>query len=126
MIMKRLLLISLLAFAGACSSQGDTAPGQSSSAAVAEPADPIPSASYAEAHAAAVAAIDYSAARGHAWSTSDALLAQAVAAAAQGDDELAIKLADNARVQAELAARQADIEEKTWQERVLSDQQFSQ
>jgi hypothetical protein len=121
--MKRLLLISLFAFAGACSNQGGTAPAQSSSTATAEP---TASASYAEAHAAAVAAIDYSAARGHAWSTSDALLAQAVAAAEQGDDELAIKLADSARIQAELAARQADIEEKTWQERVLSDKQPSQ
>lgn len=120
--MKPLLLISLLVFAGACASPGDTAPEPAMSAAVTDPGTPAPSASYAEAHAAAVAAIDYSAARGHAWSTSDALLAQAVAAEAQGDHELAIELADKARVQAELAARQADIEEKTWQERVLSDQ----
>jgi len=93
---------------GACSTQNDNvrAPG--------------PGSSYAEAHAAAVAAIEYSAERGHAWSTADALLEQAVTAAAEGDNARAIQLADGARIQAELAARQADIEEQIWTERVLS------
>jgi hypothetical protein len=109
--MKQLFVLSLLIVAGACASAGDrvAAPGQSSA-----------SASYSVAYAAAVAAIEYSVARGHAWSTSDALLQQAVAADADGDEDLAIELADAARVQAELAAKQADIEEGTWQERVLS------
>ncbi len=83
--------------------------------------EPAASTSYEDAHAAAVRAIEHSAERGHAWSTSDALLEQAVAAAADGDENRAIQLADSARMQAELAVQQADTEEKIWMERVLSD-----
>lgn len=101
-------LVVALVLAGACATPGVN--------------PPAPSASYAEAHAAAVTAIDTSAARGHAWSTSDALLKKAVNAAATGDEDLAIQLADSARVQAELATRQADVEEEIWSERVLSNQ----
>ena len=101
-------LVVALVLAGACSTPGGNPPAHSGS--------------YAEAHAAAVSAIDISVARGHAWSTSDALLKKAVEAAADGDEDLAIQLADSARVQAELATRQADIEEKIWSERVLSNQ----
>ena len=104
--MKQMLLVSLFVLASACESSGDNSSAGSS---------------YEEAHAAAVAAIDHSALLGHAWSTADALLEQAVAANADGNDELAIELADSARIQAELASKQADIEEDTWQERVLSD-----
>ena len=120
--MKQLLYVSLFLLIGACTKPDDNgqAPAPVPTAMMQEePAKP--SASYEEAHAAAVAAIDYSVTRGHAWSTSDALLEQAVAANADGNDALAIELADSARIQAELAAKQADIEEGTWQERVLSD-----
>lgn len=43
-----------------------------------------------------------------------------VHAAAAGDDERAIQLANSARLQAELAAKQADIEAGIWEERVLA------
>lgn len=106
--MKQIFLISLLALASACSS-----PGARSSAA--------PSTSYAEAHAAAVVAIELSAASGHAWSTSEVLLAEGATAAAEGDNDLAIQLTDKARIQAELSIQQAKFEESAWTERVLSD-----
>ena len=106
--MKQIYLISLLVLAGACSN-----PGAKSSAA--------PSASYAEAHAAALAAIELSASSGHAWSSSEVLLAEGAAAAAEGDNDLAIQLTDKARVQAELSIQQAKFEKSAWKERILSD-----
>ena len=108
MTMKQIYLISLLVLAGACSN-----PSAKSLSA--------PSSSYAEAHAAAVAAIELAAASGHAWSTSEVLLAEGATAAAEGDNDLAIELTDKARVQAELSIQQAKHEESAWTERVLSD-----
>lgn len=109
--MKQILLIGLIVLTAACgnSSENVSTQGDVSSAA-----------SYEAAHAAAVEAIDYSATRGHAWTTADALLEKAAAASASGDEPLAIELANSARTQAELAARQADLEERTWPDRVLS------
>lgn len=109
----------------ACSESGDSGQAaallQSAPASVQEYVAPAPSATVAQAHAAAVAAIDESAARGHAWSTAGVLLEQSVAASADGDDALAIQLADKARVQADLGVRQAEFEESAWAQRVLSD-----
>ena len=82
---------------------------------------PAPSASYAEAHAAAVSAIDEATALGHAWSTSDVLLKEGAAAAAEGNEDLAIQLTDEARIQADLSIQQAEFEKGAWSERVLSD-----
>jgi len=108
-----MILIALFTITGACAAQSgntpDSAPEQTSA-----------STSYEEAYAAAVAAIEYSAERGHEWSTARVLLERASGAAAEGDEANAIQLADRARSQAELAAKQADIEEDIWQERVLS------
>jgi hypothetical protein len=122
---KRLLMLSLLLSLGACGESAEKgkapAPLESEAAETEEYVALAPSASYEEAHAAAVAAIEHSAELGHAWSTSDDLLKQAVAAAADGDADQATRLADAARIQAELAARQAAIEETAWRERVLSD-----
>ena len=112
--MKLLYLVPLFLTLGACG--GSTVKEQTPDA-----TEPVASSSYEDAHAAAVEAIDHSAERGHAWTTSDALLEQAVAAAADGDEKRAIELADSARMQAELAVDQADTEEKIWMERVLSD-----
>jgi hypothetical protein len=106
--MKQIYLISLLVLAGACSTP-------------ATKSLPAPSSSYAEAHAAAVAAMELAQAHGHAWSSSEVLLAEGAAAAEAGDNDLAIQLADKARVQAELSIQQAKLEESAWTERVLSD-----
>ncbi len=80
-----------------------------------------PSASYDEAHAAAVAAIQLAADKGHAWNTADNLIDEAIAAAANGDESLALTLADEARIQALLAAVQADREAAAWRGRVVTD-----
>lgn len=123
--MKQIFPVSIFVLASACSYPVDNAEEQVSNqslpAVTDEYKEPVPSTSYAEAHAAAVAAIELSAARGHAWSTSDVLLQEAATAAAEGDEKLAIQLADKARIQAELSVRQAEFEESAWTERVLSD-----
>jgi hypothetical protein len=122
--MKTFYLISLFLMLAACGKPAEDS--QSPEAARTSPVvaeayeAPAPSKSYSEAHAAAVTAIEYSVERGHAWSTADDLLKEAVAADEEGDDDAAMKLADRARVQAELAVRQADVEEATWRMRVLS------
>lgn len=76
--------------------------------------------SYAEAHAAAVAAIAIAADKGHAWSTSDQLIKDAAKAVAEGDEALAISLADEARIHADLAVIQADTEAAAWRDRVIT------
>lgn len=123
--MKRLLMVPLLLLLGACGESADQGqapvPPESTVADAEKYVEPPPSATYEEAYAAAVAAIEHSAELGHAWSTADDLLEQAVAAAAGGDVDQAIQLADAARIQAELAARQAAIEASAWRDRVLSD-----
>ncbi len=52
------------------------------------------------------------------WSTSEILLQDAEEAAAAGDFELAITLATEARLHAELAVATAEREKKTWQKSV--------
>ncbi|MGB5486708.1 MAG: hypothetical protein WBN06_04920 [Lysobacterales bacterium] len=52
------------------------------------------------------------------WSTSEILLQDAEEAAAAGDFELAITLATEARLHAELAVATAEREKKTWQKNV--------
>ena len=83
------------------------------------PVEAEPSASWAEARAAAMAAIEIAAGKGHAWSTSDSLLEEAARAAGEGDESRAISLADEARIHAELAAVQADREATAWHDKVI-------
>lgn len=52
------------------------------------------------------------------WSTSDILLADAAEAAASGDYERAVNLANEARLHAELAVATAEREKTTWQRSV--------
>jgi len=52
------------------------------------------------------------------WTTSDVLLADAEEAAASGDFELAVKLANEAGLHGELAVATAEREKKTWQKSV--------
>jgi len=120
--MKRWYVIPLLLFAG-CSNSTDAPepPTESPSSAATVHAEPAPSASYDDALAAAVAAVEVAAQKRNAWSTSDALLKQAQAAATDGDELRAIQLADEARIQAELASEQAETESLAWRTRVLSD-----
>jgi len=121
--MKRLYLISLFLLMGACSQSTDNepVPGSTESSSAMATTEPAPSATYEEAHAAAVAAIKLATEKAHAWTTSDSLLKQAQAAAEGGDVDRAIQLADDARVQGELAVKQADTEAAVWREKILSD-----
>jgi hypothetical protein len=80
-----------------------------------------PSDSYKSAQAAAIAAIAEASAKGHAWSTSDELIKDAASAAAGGDEDAAIRLADEARWQAQLATIQADREAAVWRDNLISD-----
>jgi len=125
MTMKQILLISLFVLVSSCGKSNDAVENQASAPPVVATMDeyvvPTPSSSYAEAHAAAVSAIDAAAALGHAWSTSDALLKEGAAAAAEGDEKLAIQRTDEARIQADLSILQAEFEKDAWSERVLSD-----
>ncbi len=125
MTMKQIFLISLFVLLSSCGDSKDTADEQVSAPQIPVVVDeyvaPAPSTSYAEAHVAAVSAIDEAAALGHAWSTSDVYLKEGAAAAEEGNEDLAIQLTDKARIQAELSIRQAKFEEGAWMERVLSE-----
>jgi len=80
-----------------------------------------PSSSYDEAYTAAVAAMEIASQKGHAWTTSDQFIKDAAEAAEGGDETLAISLADEARIHAELAAIQADDSAKSWRDSVISE-----
>ena len=118
-------IILLLALAvSACGGEADSpvapsadTPEQSSSRTV---VNTEPSKNYDDAHAAAIAAMKIAAEKGHAWSTSDQLIKDAAKAADEGDEALAIKLADEARIHAELAAIQAETEATAWRDRVIT------
>ena len=121
--MSRWILLVLVTALSACDRQAaDATPdAMEESTTRDEPAAAPPSASYVEAKDSALAAISTSEEKGHAWTTADLLLEQAATAAAQGDEEGAIQLADDARIQAELAAAQADSEANAWRDRVITE-----
>lgn len=97
--MKLIFLVSLFVLVGSCGDSKDAAEEQASASQIPVEMDeyvaPAPSSSYV-------------------------LLKEEAAAAADGNEELAIQLTDNARIQAELSIRQAKFEEGAWAERVLS------
>ena len=80
------------------------------------------SASFAVAAASGAAAIARAASLGHAWTTSDQLMAQAKDAFDAGDESKAIDLADEARIHADLASLQAEREAEAWQDNVIRSQ----
>ena len=77
-------------------------------------------ATYVDARAAAMTAIAVATERGHAWTTSDQLIDEADKAAQDGNESLAILLADEARIHAELAVEQADREATAWRDNLIS------
>ncbi|NOX68252.1 MAG: hypothetical protein GXP15_03625 [Gammaproteobacteria bacterium] len=78
-----------------------------------------PTVSFAETYAAAEAALAKAAASRNVWSKTEGLLQQSKIANDEGRKEDAIQLANEARMQAELALTQAISQEKDWQENVL-------
>jgi hypothetical protein len=105
------LLIIGISLAG-CSPSADedaTKPGGSDSGA------------YEDAYSAAEAAIKKAHDKGHAWTTTEALLAASRQAADNGDFDQAIELANEAKRHGQLASAQADFESEAWRERVITD-----
>lgn len=100
--MRKAILLALVSILTACGGETQT------------------DSAYEAAHAAAIAAMDIAVERGHAWMTSDQLIKDAEKAAADGDEERAISLADEARIHAELAVIQADKEAEVWRDKVIS------
>ncbi len=76
---------------------------------------------YEVAYSAAEAAIKEADDKGHAWTTTAALLAASRQAADNGDFDQAIELANEAKRHGELASAQADFESEAWRERVVTD-----
>lgn len=124
-MMRILSLMSVVIIFAACGG----APEEETSVTVAAPEAAVEapsvrmesSSSYEVAYADAVAAIDRAASKGHAWTTSDQLIKDAAEAAANGETAVAISLADEARIQADLASIQADHEALTWRDNVISE-----
>lgn len=119
--MRKLTVLSLAVILSACGGE------KQAPAPTAERATPVStvntktSDSYDEAHAAAVAAIDIASQKRSVWTTSGQLINEAAKAAASGDEVLAIALADEARIHAELAVIQAEESAATWRDAVISD-----
>ncbi len=123
--MRNQIIISLALVVSACGGETPDPTAESADAtdnfATGQSVRIEPSSSYDQAHTAAVAAIEVAAQKGHAWTTSDQLIKDAAKAAEGGDEALAISLADEARIHAELAAIQADDSAKSWRDSVISE-----
>jgi len=78
-----------------------------------------PSVSFADAYAAAEAALAEAAARRNVWSKTEGLLEQSKIAHDEGRQDDAVELANEARLQAELAVTQAISQKKDWQKNML-------
>ncbi len=116
-------MIVLFLLVGGCGTSEDSnnAPVSAPSPVADVHKEAMPSASFSEALDAATAAIEVASQKRHVWITSVVLLKQAQSAADAGDEENAIRLADEARIHAELAAEQADNEKANWRARVLKE-----
>jgi hypothetical protein len=88
-------------------------------AVTARAADGPQSSTIEEALAAAEVLLTQAATAGHEWLGTRSLLDEARAAAASGDAERALQLAEQARQDCELALEQAEREEEIWRDRVL-------
>jgi hypothetical protein len=124
---RKLFIVALFALAG-CQQQpqetDDAAAGDPSSAQ--QPVEAVefePSENYDTALQQATDTLAAAAELGHAWVTSDQLLADARAAHEAGDEATAIRHADEARIHAELAIQQAKREAATWQDNVIGNDQ---
>lgn len=81
----------------------------------------LPSDSFADAYAAAEAALAEAEANRNVWSKTDGLLQQSKIAYDEGRTEDAVELANEARLQAELALVQAISQETEWKSNLLSE-----
>lgn len=107
MIRKYVFLVLSLAVAAGCAQQPS---GHSAAAPV------VP---FAEAYAAAEAALAEASANRNVWSKTEDILQQSRIAYDEGRKDDAVELANEARLQAELALTQAISQKKDWQDNML-------
>ena len=115
------LLILCGAALSACSEQSstDTAAGEPA-AAPSETPSQASGATFDAAYAAAEEALAEAAANRNVWSKTEILLEQSRAANNEGRTDAAIELANEAKIQAELATDQALAEKDAWRSRILT------
>jgi hypothetical protein len=116
------LLILCGAALSACSEQSstDTAAGEPAAAPGAIPSQ-ASGATFDAAYAAAEEALAVAAANRNVWSKTENILEQSKAANSEGRTEVAIELANEAKIQAELATDQALAEKDEWRSRILTE-----
>ena len=116
------LLILCGAALSACSEQSntDTAAGEPA-AAPSEIPKQVSGVAFDTAYAAAEEALAVAAANRNVWSKTENLLAQSKAANSEGHTDAAIELANEAKLQAELATNQALTEKDAWRSRILTE-----
>ena len=117
------LLILCGAALSACSEQSSTgaAAGESSAAAPSETPSQASGATFDAAYAAAEEALAVAAANRNVWSKTENILEQSKAANSEGRTEEAIELANEAKIQAELATDQALAEKDEWRSRIVTE-----
>lgn len=122
-VLAAIFLLSACGEPDAPELSANAAPAQSGdsacSAVDADPAAAPASESYDDAVAAANEAIDRAASAGHVWTTSERLLAAAEESEDGGDTAEATRLADEARVHADLACLQAEREKTAWRDNII-------
>ena len=116
------LLILCVAALSACSEQSntDTAAGEPAAAPI-ETISQASGAGFDAAYAAAEEALALAAANRNVWSKTENILEQSKAANSEGRTEEAIELANEAKLQAELATNQALAEKDAWRSRILAE-----
>jgi hypothetical protein len=118
------LLILCGAALSACSEQSstETAAGEPAVAPSEAPsqANQTSGAGFDAAYADATDALAVAAANRNVWSKTETLLEQSKAANSEGRTEAAIELANEAKIQAELATDQALAEKDEWRSRILT------
>jgi hypothetical protein len=125
--MKHVFVLVMMVAVSACGSESaknestETQADTSATTEMVVAVDTEPSDDYATAVSRATTAIRRAAELGHVWTTSDQFLAEAEAANDARDVANAIRLADEARIHAELAIIQANREATAWRENIIGD-----
>jgi hypothetical protein len=116
------LLILCGAALSACSEQSSTgtAAGEPLAAVPIETPSQASGATFDAAYAAAEEALAVAAANRNVWSKTENILEQSKAANSEGRTDVAIELANEAKIQAELATDQALAEKDAWRSRMLA------
>lgn len=125
--MKHILVVVMILSISGCSKESADNDSPNTPADTSPPTEQIatvdmePSADFASAINRATAAIRRADELGHAWTTSDQFFVEAGAANDAGDVASAIRLADEARIHAELAIAQANREATAWRDNIIGD-----